>query len=111
MSRPSFLTLSTITCLETEDFTGSDDLVGVMGNDRFAFGRFAAQESYDIGVTRPIDEGVTELSIVEVDDIDPDDELITIDLTQDMDVDRVVGIMTGRARYDVAFKVTSESTD
>src|SRR4051812_36114739 len=108
MSHPSFLTLSTITCLATEDFTGSDDLVGIMVNDRFPIGRFAEQDSFDVGITRNIVQGVTELTIVEVNEFDPDDELITIDLTQDMDVDRVVGILTGRARYDVAFKVTSQ---
>jgi len=41
-------------------------------------------------------------------EVDPDDVLISIDLTQDMDVDRIVGIMTGSARYNVSFKVTSE---
>jgi hypothetical protein len=83
---------------------GSDDLVGIMGNDRFPIGRFKENDSINVGIARPIVGGVTELIILN----DPDDELIRVDLTKDMDVDRVVGILASRARYDVALKVTSE---
>ncbi len=108
MSHPGLLILGNITCLATEDLTGTDDLVGILGNDRFEIGRFKEQDSFDVGIQRAIASGVTELRIVEADAIDSDDLLITIDLTQDMDVDRVVGILTGRARYDVNLKVVSE---
>jgi hypothetical protein len=108
MAHPSFLSLKTITCLKTEDFTGSDELVGVLGNDRFSIGKFTAGTTRDVGIERIITPGVTELTIVEADALDPDDVLIAIDLTQDMDTDRVVGILNEGARYDVSFMVGSE---
>jgi hypothetical protein len=104
MSHPFFLSLNTITCLATQNSTGSDDLVGIMGNDRFAIGRFKENDIINVGINRPIAPGVTELTILN----DPDDTLIKVDLTNDMDVDRVVGILASRARYDAALKVTSE---
>jgi len=104
MSHPSFLSLNTITCLATQSLTGSDNLVGIMGNDRFAIGRFNQNDTINVGINRPIVAGVTELTILN----DPDDTLATFDLTKDMDVDRLVGIFASRARYNVALKVTSE---
>jgi hypothetical protein len=108
MAHPSFVTLNTIKCLTTEDLTGSDNLVAILGSLRHPIGQFKEGDSRDVSLTLPIQNGVTEMSIVEVDTIDSDDELITIDLGLDMDSDRVVGIMAGRARYQVALKVTSE---
>jgi hypothetical protein len=108
MAHPAFLNLKSITCLKTEDSIGSDDLVGILGNDRFTIGTFDDGTSQDVDITRSIEQGVTELTISEADSLDADDVLITIDLTQDMDTDRVVGILRGRARYDVSFKVVSE---
>ncbi|MGJ0510539.1 MAG: hypothetical protein ACR652_26130 [Methylocystis sp.] len=108
MSHPAFLAIGIVTCNAQEDFTGSDELVGIKGDDQFEIGRFSTGETRDVHVNRPILPGVTELTIVEK-DYDPDDELIRIDLTQEMDTDRIVGVMVGRARYDIAFKVQSTS--
>jgi hypothetical protein len=104
MSHPLILSLNTITCLATQSSVGSDNLVGIMGIDHFAIGRFNENDTINVGIDRPIAAGVTELTILN----DPDDPLITVDLTKDMDVDRVLGILASRARYDVALKVTSE---
>jgi hypothetical protein len=107
MPRLSSLKLGLVTCIATNDFTGADDLVGVLGADRFSIGEFEAGSSFDVGIERPIAPGVTELTILEADVIE-DDVLAAIDLTQDMDVDRVFSILTGAARYDVNFLVISE---
>src|SRR6516164_3493370 len=104
MAHPSFVTLSTITCLATKHLIGPDNLVAIVGGLRHPIGHFnEGEDPREVGLTLPIQNGVTEMTIVEA-----DDELITIDLTLDMDVDRVIGIMADRARYDVALKVTSE---
>lgn len=106
MPQPSLLKLGVVTCHATDDFIGPDDLVGVVGTGRFPIGQFEAGTSFDVGIEMPIAPGVTELTILEADVIE-DDVLATIDLTQDMDVDRVFGILTGDARYDVNFVVIS----
>jgi hypothetical protein len=106
VSQPSLLRIGVVTCIATDDFTGSDDLFGVIGEDRFFIGQFEAGSSLDVGVEASIAPGVTELTIIE-EDLTGDDTLIAIDLTQDMNVERTVGVLTGDARYDISFTVIS----
>jgi hypothetical protein len=42
MARPGFLTIKRLVCHSTSDFTGSDDVFGVMGPVRFKIGSFTA---------------------------------------------------------------------
>ena len=109
MAHPAFLSIGQITCITTEDSTGSDDLFGILGSDKFSIGSFDDGTSKNVGINRTIASGVTKLKIMEADLLDSDDTLITIDLTQQMDTDRVVAILAGRARYNVSLKVNSES--
>ena len=109
--RPAYLHITRVTCLATEDEFGRDDLYGILGDETFSLGSYAADEQHAEFPERAIPVGVTEFTIAESDFPDPDDALGTIDLTQDMDVDRVFGIMTGNARYDVEFKVVSEAEE
>lgn len=108
MANPAFLKLNTVTCNATEDLIGSDDLVGVMGADRFKIGRFNDSESQQVSIERPIVAGVTTLRIIE-EDLDPDDELGRIDLSQDLDQNRTVHLRHGRADYVFKFFVASQS--
>jgi tetrahydromethanopterin S-methyltransferase subunit F len=107
MPRPSLIRIGVVTCIATDDLTGSDTLVAQIGGDRVFIGDFVAGDSRDVGVEASIAPGVTKLTIL-VEDLTGNDELITIDLTQDMDVDRTVGVRVGDARYDISFKVISE---
>lgn len=106
--RPAYLYITKVSCLATEDELGRDDLYGILGDETFSLGSYAADEQNTNVAERAIPQGVTDLTIAESDFPDPDDMLGTIDLTQDMDVDRVFGILTGSARYDIEFKVISE---
>jgi hypothetical protein len=106
VSRPSFLKIGRITCIATDDFTGTDDLAGFLGSDRFFIGKFAAGDSIDVGVEASIAPGLSELTIVE-EDLTGNNSLITIDLTQNMGVQRTVGVLTGDARYDISLVVIS----
>lgn len=106
--RPAYLYTSKITCLATEDAIGSDDLYGVLGDQTFSLGSYNVND-IQTGVTEQvIPVGVSELAICESDFPDPDDTLTIIDLTQDMDVDRTHGILTGAGRYTIEFIVISE---
>jgi len=108
MAHPAFLQLTTVVCNSTEDLIGSDDIVGMMGADRFTIGRFSGPERRDVNIARPIVAGVTSLRIIESDLIDPNDELGIIDLTQDLDQNRSVRIQSGKADYELQFVVQSE---
>jgi hypothetical protein len=109
MSHPFTLKLEKITCHATEDFVGSDDLVGVMGPDRFSIGAFKAGESRALDLERTIPRGVGTLEIFEGDVIGPDDALLSIDLTREMDTERVVASLVGDARYVINFLVASQA--
>lgn len=110
MPTPALLLLKEITCLQTEDLTGSDELFGNLGNLKFNIGRFSDNETRTLNLQKNIPSGVTTLSIFESDLFDPDDLLGSIDLTVDMDTDRIVGLLEGRrGRYDITLFVTSQS--
>jgi hypothetical protein len=106
---PSFLELNTVVCRATEDLTGSDDIVGILGGQRIAIGRFAGPERREVNISRAIVAGVTTLRIIEVDDFDPDDVLGTIQLTQDLDQNRMERLRAGRADYEFHFRVLSQT--
>jgi hypothetical protein len=109
--RPSYLQITKITCLATEDDFGSDDLYGILGADAFSLGSYSANEIRTDVAEQVIPPGTTELTIAESDFPDPDDMLAQVDLTHDMDVDRTHGVMTGNARYTIEFRVVSEAQD
>jgi hypothetical protein len=108
---PAYLDITKITCVTTEDTIGSDDLYGILGAVKFSLGSYNAGDVRTAFDEVVIGSGVTELTIAESDLVDPDDMLGTIDLTQDMDVDRIFGILSGSARYDIEFKVISADDD
>lgn len=108
---PSFLMINRVVCNATEDTIGSDDLNAVIDGQSIPLGSFNAGDEVDLSIEMPIPEGVSTLKIVETDFPDPDDVLATIDLAQDMDVERVVGILEGDARYDIWFRVISGGDD
>lgn len=105
----STVTLSRIQCLATQDATGDDDLIGVMGMDRFTIGKFRAGETREVGLERSVPEGVTTLQIFEGDDFDSDDFLTTLDLTQEMDTARIHSITEGDTRYVIHYGVLSQT--
>jgi hypothetical protein len=107
MPHPSTILITSIQCLKTDDFTGADELTAVIGADSFSLGTFSEGTDTPLGLNRMIAPGATELVIIEK-DLTGDDELARIDLTVDMDVERVFGVLGDRARYDIVFTVTSE---
>src|SRR5688572_28811678 len=107
MSHPAKLTITTVTCHATDDVTGNDELVGVMGGQQFRIGEFNAGDVRTLNLDLVVPAGATTLQIFE-EDVDPNDLLATVDLERDMDGDRIVSILEGSARYVINFKVTSE---
>jgi hypothetical protein len=108
MSRPAFLRIGKISCFATDDLVGFDTLVGRLGDEIFTIGEFSAGTNVDVGIEVPVPVGVTELTILES-DILFHSPLATVDLTTDMDVDRIIGILRDGARYDIGFQVVSAS--
>ena len=105
MADPSFLHIRHITCHETDDTIGSDDLYGVMGVDRFTIGSFSSGDSRRLDIQRNVPAGVSTLRIFEHDTIDSDDELGAIDLREGMDTERTVRVGQGSASYDITLLV------
>jgi hypothetical protein len=108
MSHPAFVTIQSISCVQTDDLTGTDSLFGVLGAQQFTIGDFSAGQTQDLNITQIVPDGITTLTLMERDLITSDDRLGDIDLTAEMDQDRVVGIFGDRARYDVRLNVHSE---
>lgn len=104
---PTLLMINRIACEATDDGIGSDDLYAVIGGQSIALGSFSAGDRIDLGIEVSIPAGASRMTVMERDFPDPDDALATIDLSQDMDVERVVGILQGDARYDIWFRVIS----
>ncbi|AFE07403.1 hypothetical protein COCOR_07220 [Corallococcus coralloides DSM 2259] len=108
---PAYLFITKVVCNATDDTFGADDLYGILGNDTFPIGQFKAGDQKDLTVERPIPPGVNGLTIAESDFPGQNDVLDTIDLLQNMDVERVIGILVGDARYDITFRVISAADD
>ena len=105
---PALLLITKVTCNATDDYTGSDDLVGLLGSYRFKIGSFRAGVTIEPMLEQPIPAGVTEFVVLES-DLTGDDELLRVDLGESTDIDRIVGVMGTDARYDICFRVTSQS--
>lgn len=106
-----FLRITKVSCIATEDTVGTDDLYVIIGPDSYSLGTYSAGSIRTDILDQVVPAGVTEATFAEKDFPDPDDVLGAIDLTQEMDVDRVLGIMEGSARYDISFLVVSEPGD
>jgi|SRR4051812_13718252 hypothetical protein len=109
MSEPTFLTIKRFVCHSTSDFTGSDDVVGVMGPRTFVIGSFEAGKVADLDIQENVPVGVRVLKIIER-DLTGDDVIGTIDLTQDMDVDVTRNVRGDDADYDITLFVSSTSS-
>jgi hypothetical protein len=110
MARPAFLTIKRFVCNATNDFTGSDDVVGVMGPARFTIGSFAAGDDIPLEINQVVPVGESALRIVET-DLVGDDDIGSIDLKVDMDVDTTANVQGQDANYDITYLVVSASDD
>ncbi len=108
MTRPAFLTIKRLICHSTNDLTGSDDVIGVMGPVRFPIGSFTAGNDFNLDVNQVVPAGEVLLRIVET-DLTGDDDIGVIDLTEVMDADRTRNVQGGDASYDITFHVQSVS--
>lgn len=108
MSRPAFLTIKRVKCFSINDYTGCDDLFGVMGPVRFRIGSFAPGDDRSLDVNQIVPSGEFYLKIVE-DDVTGDDELGLIDLSEVMDFDTTTNVKSDDANYDITYFVQSES--
>jgi hypothetical protein len=63
----------------------------MLGNTKFGIGRFSENQTRTLNLEKSIPPGETALSCFESDTVDPDDLLGSIDLTVDMDRDRIGG--------------------
>lgn len=109
MPRPFHLNITHVACHSTNDYTGSDDLVGLMGPRRFTIGSFVAGRDLSLEISELVPTGELYLTILEADTLGSDDEIGTIDLSRDMDTDRRVNVQGGDASYDVSLRVQSVS--
>ena len=110
MSRPAFITVKRFVCHSTSDFTGSDDVVGVMGPAKFTIGSFAAGDDVALDINNVVPVGARVLDIIET-DVTGDDAIGTISLTEDMDVEVTRNVQGDDANYDFTLIVTSTPGD
>jgi hypothetical protein len=110
MSRPAFLEVTRFACHSTNDVTGSDDVVGVMGPRTFSIGAFTAGDERALSISLIVPQGVSTLRIVEL-DLSGNDLIGTIDLTADMDTEVTRNVQGDDANYDITFRVISASSD
>jgi hypothetical protein len=106
MSRPAFVTIKHVKCYSINDYTGSDDLFGVLGPVRFRIGSFAPGDEHSMDLTQIVPAGEFYLKIVE-DDVTGDDDIGYIDLTEVMDADYTRNVQGADANYDITFFVQS----
>jgi hypothetical protein len=104
--QPFRVTIKRVKCFSTNDLTGSDDLVGVMGPVRFRIGSFAKGDEVGLNISRIVPAGEFFLKIVE-EDVTGDDDIGFIDLTEVFDADRTRNVQGGGANYDITFFVES----
>ncbi|MER9231606.1 hypothetical protein NKI56_05785 [Mesorhizobium sp. M0622] len=106
--RPYSLNISRIKCHSTNDYTGSDDLVGVMGPVRFPIGSFTPGNDYNLDINQVVPAGEFYLNIIET-DLSGDDEIGMIDLSAIMDFQTVKNVQGADASYDITILVQSVS--
>jgi hypothetical protein len=107
MARPGFIHIDSITCKTTDDLIGRDSLLAVIGPLRVPLGEFHARETRTVGIEKTLTAGSTTMEIYEQDLVDQDDLLASLDLTTDMDVQRLEHFATGDAAYMISFFVAS----
>jgi hypothetical protein len=90
------------------DYTGSDDLNGVMGPLRFPIGSFTVGSESSAEIYRIIPVNEIYLKIFES-DTTGDDEIGTINLAEEMDVDTTRNVQGGGANYDITYCVQSNT--
>lgn len=108
MSKPAFLTIKRVKCYSINDYTGSDDLVGVMGPIRFRIGSFAPGDDHSLDINQIVPAGEFYLGIVET-DVTGDDDIGLIDLSEVMDFDTTKNVQGEDASYDITYFVQSIS--
>src|SRR5215216_4294126 len=102
--RPYSLNISRIKCHSTNDYSGSDDLVGVMGAVRFPIGSFTPGNDYNLDIQQVVPAGELLLNIVETDALG-DDDIGMIDLSEIMDFQTVKNVQGADASYDITILV------
>lgn len=110
MARPAFLTIKRFVCNAINDFTGSDDVIGVLGPVRFNIGSFAAGDDRTLDISQIVPVGESTLRIVEG-DVVGDDDIGTIDLTVNMDVETTTKVQGQGADYDITYIVVSAADE
>jgi hypothetical protein len=106
--RPYSLNISRIKCHSINDYTGSDDLVGVMGPVRFPLGSFAPGNDYNLDINQIVPAGEFYLNVVET-DLSGDDDIGMIDLSAIMDFQTVKNVQSADASYDITILVQAVS--
>lgn len=106
--RPHSLTITRIKCYSITDYTGSDDLVGIMGPVRFPIGSFTPGNDYNLYVHQIVPAGEFYLNFVET-DLSGDDDIGTIDLSEILDFTTVKNVQGAGASYDITIHVESVS--
>ncbi|WP_377259613.1 hypothetical protein [Rhizobium puerariae] len=108
MSRPAFVTIKRVKCYAINDYTGSDNLYGVIGPVRFRIGSFAPGDDYRLDITQVVPFGEFHLTIVEA-DVTGDDEIGSVNLSDLMDFDTRKNVHGEDASYDITYFVESVS--
>lgn len=106
-----FLRITKVSCLATEDDVGNDDLYITIGPASYPLGQYGAGTERTDVLERPVPADITQATFFECDPLDPDDELGSIDLTSEMDVEHVFATLIGNARYVINFVLVSQEGD
>ena len=109
MSKPFSVNIKRVKCNSINDYTGEDDLYGLIGEIRFPIGSFSPGNDYNLDINQVVPAGERMLTILEHDYTVADNILGYIDLAEVMDSDRRVNISGADANYDFWIYVTSVS--
>ena len=107
---PGFLMINRFVCNTTNELVGADDVKGVMGAFRFNIGKFSKGDDRELNMSWMVPDGETLLRIIESDLIG-DDEIGTIDLTQNLDQETTTNVQGQGTNYDITYTVTSTTVD
>lgn len=106
VTRPYRVTIKRIKCHSTNDYTGSDDLYGVLGNNRFDIGSFTAGDDRELEISQLVPAGVVDLFFKER-DVTGDNLIGQISLVNHVDYVHRMNVRGGGANYDVSYLVES----
>jgi len=112
MTSISFLQISLIECLSTDDATGSDSLEARFDDNRaytVSFGEFSAGDIKTTFDTLIVPVASRWLAIYDADPISDDDLIGEIDLGTDLDTERDVVVSNGSGSYRFVFTAFSSS--